>query len=105
MIYKDCQSLYDTRELKGYLMHISLTEKLDEYVKGKVQSGLYNNASEVVREALRHKIVADETDEIKRQKLRDAIDPAWKQADLGEFAQYSLSESLNKLRIASGTNG
>jgi len=34
-------------------MHISLTPELQEIVKSKVESGLYNNASEVVREALR----------------------------------------------------
>ena len=34
-------------------MNISLTPKLEAYVKRKVASGLYNNASEVIREALR----------------------------------------------------
>lgn len=34
-------------------MNISLTPKLELYIKGKVASGLYNNASEVIREALR----------------------------------------------------
>ena len=79
-------------------MHVSLTEKLDEYVREKVASGLYNNASEVIREALRQKIAAEETDAAKLQRLRDAIDPAWEQAERGEFADYSLEKSLNKLR-------
>jgi len=34
-------------------MHVNLTPKLDEYVLTKVKSGRYNNASEVVRDALR----------------------------------------------------
>jgi len=34
-------------------MHISLTPELEAKVKAKVESGLYNNASEVIREALR----------------------------------------------------
>ncbi len=34
-------------------MNINLTPKLEEMVREKVKSGLYNNASEVVREALR----------------------------------------------------
>ncbi len=79
-------------------MHISLTEKLEDYVKSKVQSGLYNNASEVIREALRLKIATEETDEVKLHRLRDAIEPAWQQADRGEFADYSLEKSLAKLR-------
>lgn len=79
-------------------MHISLTETLEEYVKRKVQSGLYNNASEVVREALRLKIASEATDEAKLQRLRDAIEPAWQQAEQGEFADYSLQRSLAKLK-------
>ena len=34
-------------------MHISLTPELEARIKSKVESGLYNNASEVIREALR----------------------------------------------------
>ncbi len=34
-------------------MHVSLTPELEKAVKSKVASGLYNNASEVIREALR----------------------------------------------------
>lgn len=78
-------------------MHISLTDKLEDYVKSKVQSGLYNNASEVVREALRLKIATEESEEAKLQRLRDAIEPAWQQAEQGEFADYSLEKSLAKL--------
>jgi antitoxin ParD1/3/4 len=34
-------------------MNVSITEQLAGYVRKKVKSGRYNNASEVVREALR----------------------------------------------------
>jgi antitoxin ParD1/3/4 len=34
-------------------MNVSLTRELETIVRKKVRSGLYNNASEVVREALR----------------------------------------------------
>jgi antitoxin ParD1/3/4 len=34
-------------------MNISLTPKLENFVKSKVRTGNYNNASEVIREALR----------------------------------------------------
>jgi antitoxin ParD1/3/4 len=44
---RDSQSVYFS------VMHISLTPELEKAVKAKVKSGLYNNASEVVREALR----------------------------------------------------
>jgi antitoxin ParD1/3/4 len=35
------------------IMNISLTPKLEDFIKAKVKSGDYNNASEVIREALR----------------------------------------------------
>jgi antitoxin ParD1/3/4 len=34
-------------------MNVSLTPQLEEFVSAKVESGRYNSASEVVREALR----------------------------------------------------
>lgn len=37
-------------------MHISLTPELENAVKAKVQSGLYNNATEVFREELRQSL-------------------------------------------------
>ena len=40
-------------------MNISLTPELEEAVKRKVRSGLYNNASEVIREALRQSIIRE----------------------------------------------
>jgi antitoxin ParD1/3/4 len=39
--------------MKGSKMNVNLTPKLEEMIKEKVATGLYNNASEVVREALR----------------------------------------------------
>ncbi len=40
-------------------MNISLTSELDRAVKEKVATGLYNNASEVVREALREMLARE----------------------------------------------
>jgi uncharacterized protein len=34
-------------------MNVSLTPELEKYIRRKVATGLYNNASEVIREALR----------------------------------------------------
>jgi len=54
-------------------MHVSLTPKLEELVRRKVESGLYNNASEVVREALRLMAAQDALREAKLAALRDAL--------------------------------
>jgi len=49
-------------------MHVSLTPELEKAVKEKVDSGLYNNASEVVREALRLALKTEaENDWLKRE--------------------------------------
>ncbi len=41
-------------------MNISLTPELENAVKSKVASGLYNNASEVIREALRQSLIREQ---------------------------------------------
>jgi antitoxin ParD1/3/4 len=49
-------------------MHVSLTPELEKVVKEKVDSGLYNNASEVIREALRLALkVESENEWLKRE--------------------------------------
>jgi antitoxin ParD1/3/4 len=47
-------------------MNISLTPELEEFVTKKVDSGLYQTASEVVREGLR---LLRERDDVQRAKL------------------------------------
>ncbi len=47
-------------------MNVNLTPQLEELVKKKVASGLYNSASEVVREALR---LLEEQDRVRAVKL------------------------------------
>ena len=51
-------------------MNVSLTPRLETMVREKVESGLYNNASEVVREALRS---MEERDRIQRLHAALAI--------------------------------
>jgi len=48
-------------------MHVSLTPELEKLIQKKVGSGLYNNASEVVREALR---LMKDHEEVRRAKLK-----------------------------------
>ena len=49
-------------------MNVSLTPELEKFVSGKVQSGRYNSASEVVREALR---LLEEHDSVRAVQLAD----------------------------------
>lgn len=62
-------------------MNVSLTDELEQFVDGKVESGLYNNASEVVREGLR---LLKESDEI-RQRMREQIERGVLDAQAGRL--------------------
>jgi antitoxin ParD1/3/4 len=54
-------------------ININLTPQLDEMVREKVASGLYNSASEVVREALRLMEAEDQLKKVKLAELKTAI--------------------------------
>lgn len=55
-------------------MHISLTPELEARIKAKVESGLYNNASEVIRDALRFVETHSEwVYELKLAQLREQL--------------------------------
>ncbi|MCG8096454.1 MAG: type II toxin-antitoxin system ParD family antitoxin, partial [Candidatus Thiodiazotropha endolucinida] len=66
-------------------MHISLTPELESRVKAKVETGLYNNASEVIREALRFMDTHEDwIHEIKLTRLREQLQVGVDQLDRGE---------------------
>ena len=54
-------------------MNVNLTPQLEDMIKKKVASGLYNSASEVVREALRLMEEQDCLRAIKLERLRQDI--------------------------------
>ncbi|MEO6393732.1 MAG: type II toxin-antitoxin system ParD family antitoxin [Pyrinomonadaceae bacterium] len=65
-------------------MNVNLTPELDQLVNDKVKSGLYNSASEVVREALRLMQEKDEYRRIRLSDLRREIDIGIEQSRRGE---------------------
>ena len=64
-------------------MNVNLTPELEELVQRKVESGLYNNQSEVVREALRLLAEQDRLREAHLQTLRGALAEGLTQAERG----------------------
>jgi antitoxin ParD1/3/4 len=54
--------------------NVNLTDELDNFVRAKVESGRYENASEVVRAALRTLEREERRYEAKLAALRTAID-------------------------------
>lgn len=77
-------------------MNVSLTPELERFVQGKVRSGLYNNASEVVREGLR---LLKESDEVRLQ-WRERIERGWLQAQAGDLTDgpEAIAQVRNRLK-------
>lgn len=76
-------------------MHIPLTPELENKVKQKVASGYYNNAGEVIRDALRFWEKNEElVQHMKLEVLRERLSTGAEQAKQGEFAAQSVSEII-----------
>jgi antitoxin ParD1/3/4 len=77
-------------------MHVSLTPELERRIKSKVDSGLYNNASEVVRESLRLMVERDDL----RNRLRAEIQIGSEQLRRGEGVAVGSEEEFQSLARA-----
>ncbi len=76
-------------------MNVNLTPQLETMIRRKVDSGMYNSASEVVRDALR---LMDERDRLRAAKLdrlRDDIDDG---STSGPAAAWNRDEIKHKGR-------
>lgn len=79
-------------------MHVSLTPELENRVRDKVESGLYNNASEVIREALRFMDAHEAwVQDIKLAHLREQLQIGLQQLDRGEGIPVDSKRSLDRL--------
>jgi antitoxin ParD1/3/4 len=79
-------------------MHLSLTAELESRIKAKVESGLYNNASEVVREALRFMDTHEDwIHEVKLAHLREQLKAGTEQLDCGEGIAIQSKAALDSL--------
>ena len=65
-------------------MNVSLTPALERFIQEKVQSGRYNSASEVVREALRLLEEHEQVHATDLAEFREAIDRRLAALDRGE---------------------
>jgi antitoxin ParD1/3/4 len=94
-------------------MNVSITDRLAAYVRKKVKSGRYNNASEVVREALRRMededqralrlakptaddILIDLTEE-QLDGIRRRVRAGIESVEAGKFVEYEGRGGLNRL--------
>ncbi len=79
-------------------MNVSLTPELMHLVHSKVASGMYNNASEFVREAIRN-IDTNEAllYELKLAKLKAILKPAIDDAENGIYVDYSFDQLMHDI--------
>ena len=75
-------------------MNVSLTPELENLVNEKVKSGLYNSASEVIREGLRLLQEQDLLKQIRRDELRREIMLGVNQLRNGEYTEIKSPEEL-----------
>ncbi|WP_242479469.1 type II toxin-antitoxin system ParD family antitoxin [Lamprobacter modestohalophilus] len=75
-----------------------MTPELENRVRAKVESGLYNNASEVIREALRFMDAHEAwVQDIKLAHLREQLQIGLQQLDRGEGIAVDSKRSLDWL--------
>ena len=74
---------------------VSLTPKLEKLLRAKVESGLYENESEVVRDALRLMEARDEVQALKLERLRQALRRGEADIDAGGVTRLTSDEDLD----------
>jgi antitoxin ParD1/3/4 len=79
-------------------MHINLSPEMEGYIKGKVSSGFYGNATEVIRDAIRR--MQSEDDRVAAWQA--AISKGEAQLDRGEGVAHTseLMEILTQSALA-----
>jgi antitoxin ParD1/3/4 len=77
-------------------MNVNLTPQLEELVRAKVATGMYNSASEVVRDALRLMAQNDHAQSIKLEQLRQEIQLG---LNSGESSKWDAANFKQQARI------
>jgi antitoxin ParD1/3/4 len=75
-------------------MNVSLTPELESLVTTKVESGMYNSASEVIREGLRLLQERDEVRRIRIKELKKEVQIGKDALKAGKFTEYDTAEDL-----------
>jgi antitoxin ParD1/3/4 len=81
-------------------MHISLSPELEKIIQDKVNSGFYNNASEVIRDAIRH---LHEHDTMP-MKLKKAIGQGLEDIKTGRTVAYDMDSIRKKAKADAKAN-
>ncbi len=77
-------------------MNVNLTPNLELYVRDRASTGDYNNASEVVREAIRLLKRQEEEQQLKLERLREAIQVGIDDMEKGNYTAINSAEELDE---------
>jgi len=75
-------------------MNVSLTPKLEKFVRAQVKSGEFNNASEVVREALRLLQERKAVHRMKLKRLREELQKGEADLAAGRMLEFKDDDEL-----------
>jgi antitoxin ParD1/3/4 len=74
--------------------NVNLTDALDLFVKKQVESGMFNNASEVHRAALSRMARQEEERALRLERLRQEIAAGDADIEAGRVHEFDSAESL-----------
>jgi len=78
-------------------MDITIPKSLEALVRRKVDEGHYSTEDEVVADALRLMQARDEVAEIKRARLKDAIERGYDDAAAGKVIRLENNDHIDAL--------
>ena len=76
-------------------MEITIPKSLEALVRRKVEDGHYSTEDEVVADALRLMQARDEVAEIKRARLRDAVDRGYQDVAAGKVIRLESDDQID----------
>ena len=90
-------------------MNVSMPPEMARYIRDRVKAGAYSNASEAVRDAIRHMQDADSDRELEltaaeRQSIRKGIKQGVKDFEEGRYEEFD-AEGLRKYFADIGERG
>ena len=77
-------------------MNVSLTKKQEDYIAQEIASGDFQNASELVRDAIRlHQVYRQKVVEDLRQEIQKGLDGPWHETTAAAITRNKLTALKN----------
>ena len=86
--------------MKAVTKNISLTPELNQFIDARVESGLYESASEVVREGLRLLRHREGLQQQQLARVRAKVELGWQESERGEVVTADDAKEHFRTRSA-----